>query len=35
MSTIAAGLLITIVTVALKVLEHDYEEEKKVFENSK
>ena len=34
MSTFAAGLLITILTVALELLEHDYKKEQKRFEES-
>lgn len=34
-STLTAGILITVVTVALELLNKDYENERKEFENSK
>ena len=34
-STLTAGLLITVVTVALELLNRDYENERNEFENSK
>lgn len=34
-STLTAGLLITVVTVALELLNKDYENERNRFENSK